>query len=100
MEPMKPMRPMEPTGPMAPMSGGEWWPQKLGQPASSGAQDGLRYAFFPDARRLWIERDGEMTTYDSGEHRITGVSQGGRGHMPSFTGQNGPVRLDELERLG
>lgn len=107
MEPMKPMTPMEPMGPMkpmapmAPMSGGErWWPEELGQPASSGAQGGTRYAFFPDARRLLVERDGEPTTYDSGDHRVGGVSQGGQGQPPTFTGQNGPVRLDELKRVG
>lgn len=100
MEPMKPMKPMQPMEPMAPMSGGEaWWPRGLGQPASSGAQDGTRYAFFPDARRLLIERDSRVSTYDSGEHRIGGVSQSGQGSPPTFTGQNGPVRLDELKRL-
>ena len=100
MKPMKPMQPMEPMKPMEPMSGGEtWWPQELGQPASSGAQDGTRYAFFPDARRLLIERGGEVTAYDSGEHRISGVSQSGQGKTPTFTGQNGPVRLDELKKL-
>jgi len=41
MEPMKPMKPMEP------MSGGEqWWPNDLGEPSSTGSQNGMRYAFF------------------------------------------------------
>ena len=55
--------------PLAPPSGGQrWWPEGLGQPASSGAQGETRYAFFPDARRLLVERDGTVTTYDSGDH--------------------------------
>ena len=100
MEPMKPMRPMKPMEPLAPPSGGQrWWPEGLGQPASSGAQGETRYAFFPDARRLLVERDGTVTTYDSGDRRIGGVSQGGRGQPPTFTDQDGPVRLDESKAL-
>lgn len=98
MEPMKPMKPMEP---MKPMSGGEkWWPEDLGQPSSSGSQNGMRYAFFPDKQRLLIEQDGKTTTYDSGDHRISGVSQGGgQGQSPAFTSQNGSVKLDELKKV-
>ena len=97
MEPMKPMKPMEP---MKPMSSGEaWWPDDLGKPSSSGAQNGMRYAFFPDKQRLLVEQDGKLTMYDSGDHRICGVSQGGQG-QPSFTDQDGSVNLDELKKVG
>ena len=91
---MQPMKPMEP---MKPMSAGErWWPEGLGTPSSSGGQDGLRYAFFPDAQRLAIEQVGKVTVYDSGEHRITGVSQDGG--APVFSGEDGPVRVEDLRR--
>ena len=95
MEPMKPMKPMEP------MQGGEaWWPRDLGEPASSGAQGERRYAFFPDARRLLIEEGGQIASYATGDHRIAGVAQGGSGGEPlAFTGEHGPVRLDDLKRL-
>jgi hypothetical protein len=74
-EPMKPMKPMEP---MKPMSGGEkWWPDELGQPSSSGSQNNMRYAFFSEARRLLIEKQGNLTTYDSGDHQISGMQQSG-----------------------
>lgn len=101
MEPMKPMQPMKPMEPMKPMTGGEaWWPDDLGQPSSSGSQNGMRYAFFADKRRLLVEQDGTRTTYDSGDHRIGGVSQQDGGtRSVAFTGQNGPVKLDELKRL-
>ncbi len=90
MEPMKPMQPMD--------FGKPWWPSELGSPATSGAQNGRRYAFFPDKHRLLIEDNGKLTTYDSGEHRISGVSQqdGGTRSL-SFTSQNGEVRLDDLK---
>lgn len=97
MEPMKPMKPMEPMKPMAPMKGAEpWWPQELGQPSTSGGQNGLRYAFFPDKHRLLVETDGKLTTYDSGDHRISGVSQS-NGSAPSFTSQNGDVNVKDLK---
>ncbi len=98
MAPMKPMEPMKPMKPMKPMSfGAPWWPDDLGQPSSSGAQNDMRYAFFPDKRRLLIEDGGTLTTYDSGDHRINGVSQqGGNGRSLAFTSQDGTVRLDDL----
>ena len=37
----------------------------------------MRYAFFPDKRLLLIEEDGKVKTFDSGRHRIRGVSQNG-----------------------
>ena len=97
MEPMKPMKPMEP---MQPMSGGEtWWPGDLGQPSTSGSQNDMRYAFFPEKRRLLVEQGGKLTTYDSGEHRISGVSQqSSQSSSVAFTDQNGSVTLDELKR--
>jgi hypothetical protein len=102
MEPMKPMEPMRPMEPMKPMTGGEtWWSDDLGQPSSSGSQNGMRYAFFPDKRRLLIDENGKVTTYDSGDHRIGGVSQQDGDHRTlTFTSQNGPVKLDDLKRVG
>jgi hypothetical protein len=98
MEPMKPMTPMEP---MKPMTGGDkWWPDDLGQPSTSGSQNGMRYAFFPGKRRLLIEQDGKLTTYDSADHQISGVSQqDGHAKSLTFTSQKGSVKLDELKQL-
>lgn len=94
---MEPMRPMEP---MKPMKGAEpWWPEDLGSPASSGGQNGLRYAFFPEKHRLMVEREGKTTTYDSGDYRISGVQQQSGGTV-SFASQNGTVDLDSLKQVG
>ena len=96
---MEPMKPMEPIKPMD--FGPAWWPDDLGQPASSGGQGDLKYAFFPDRRRLAIQRDGMVVLYDSGEHRISGVSQEqGSGGSPKFTTQSGEVGLDDLNKAG
>lgn len=94
------MEPMEPMEPMKPMSGGEkWWPKELGEPSTSGSQNEMRYAFFPGKRRLLVEQGGKLTTYDSGDHRITGVSQqNSQTQSLAFADQNGSVMLDDLDR--
>ncbi|WP_243634337.1 hypothetical protein [Roseicella frigidaeris] len=86
---------------MKPMdSGPPWWPQALGQPATSGGQNDTRYAFFPEARRLAVQRDGKVTLYDTGEHRISGVQQqqGGTASL-AFSSQQGTVRLEDLKQV-
>ncbi|MGU3663263.1 hypothetical protein ACLBX9_03580 [Methylobacterium sp. A49B] len=92
---------MEPMKPMEPMKGAEpWWPKNLGEPSTSGAQNGMKYAVFPDKNRLLIERDGQVSTYDSGDHRIGGVAQAdGRAKTLTFTSQTGDVDLASLRKL-
>jgi hypothetical protein len=76
---------------------GNWWGADFGSPSSSGAQNNIRYAFFPAARRLAIGIDGRVTVYDTLDHQIGGVSQqqGGDASL-SFTSQYGLVRLADL----
>ena len=77
-----------------------WWPKACGTPASSGSQNGMRYAYFPETRRLAIERDGILSLHDTGDHRISGVSQQQSGTRDlAFTSQHGAVKLHELKRL-
>ena len=91
MKPMAPMKPMD--------AGPKWWPADLGDPSTSGSQNEVRYAFFPDKQRLAIERDGKVSIYDSGDHKISGVSQqqGGTSAL-AFTSQNGDVAVDSLKK--
>lgn len=101
---MKPMEPMKPMKPMAPMQteAEDWWPKGLSYPGSSGAQNGMRYAFFAEQRRLVIEQHGDVVQYDTGDHQISGVSQqqsGGDGGSPCFTSQHGEVALGDLKRV-
>lgn len=97
MEPMKPMAPMKHME--APDS--NWWPRELSKPLSSGEQNAVRYAIFPDHRRLVIEQGGKLSQYDTGEHRISGVSQaqGAKGGALSFTSQHGDVELASLKKM-
>jgi hypothetical protein len=78
-------------------SAGQWWPAELGVPASSGAQNDMRYAFFPASRRLAIQQGGAVSLYDTGEHRLSGFSQQQGGDRTlTFTSQSGLVRLADL----
>ena len=73
------------------------WPAELGPPASVGAQNDLRYAYFPGPRRLAIQQSGRLRVYDSGEHRISGFSQQQSGDQSlTFTSQFGVVRVADL----
>ena len=47
--------------PPAPGSSGDWWGADLRWPTSTGAQNGVRYAYFAQARRLAIEVGGRVT---------------------------------------
>lgn len=78
--------------------GGAWWPTELGSPAATGAQNDLRYAYFPAARRLAIDVNGRVTVYDTGDHQIGGVAQQqGAGASFTFTSQLGLVRVADLK---
>ncbi|WP_422369936.1 SHOCT domain-containing protein [Hoeflea sp.] len=78
-----------------------WWPDELGLAASSGAQNQMRYAWFPETRRLAIDQgDGKVRIYDTGDHRIGGFSQQQSGDQSlSFTSQHGLVKLSDLREV-
>ncbi|HSG91481.1 MAG TPA: hypothetical protein VLA56_19850, partial [Pseudomonadales bacterium] len=76
---------------------GSRWPAELGQPSSSGSQNNLHYAVFPQTRRLAIDLNGQVTVYDIGDHRIGGFSQQQGGDQSlTFTSQYGLVRVADL----
>ena len=78
----------------------QWWPSGLGSPASIGAQNDLKYAYFPSSSRLVILQDHQVRIYDTGEHRILGVSQQQSGdQMLTFTSQIGLVRVADLRSV-
>jgi hypothetical protein len=81
--------------------GGTWWPGELGSPSASGGQNDTRYAVFPDQRRLAINRNGDITIYDTLDHQIGGVQQqqGGSYGSLSFSSQFGTFSVDSLPRL-
>lgn len=82
-------------------SGGNWWPADLGAPSSVGAQNSVRYAYFPGARRLAVDIEGKVTVFDTGDHVIGGFSQqqSGAGTF-AFTSQHGTVDLARLAVVG
>jgi hypothetical protein len=77
-----------------------WWPPGLGRPGAVGAQNDLRYAVFPESRRLVIDDRGEVAVYDTGDHRIFGVAQAQSSERTlSLTSQDGLVRVTDLPRV-
>jgi hypothetical protein len=94
-QPMTPMKPMELMS-----SGSQWWPNGLGWPNSSGSQNGVRYAFFREPRRLAINMDGHIAVYDIGDHDIGGVSQQQNGsHSLAFASPRGDVMVGDLKKV-
>lgn len=77
-----------------------WWPEGLGTASATGAQNDMRYACFPAERRLAVMRDGRVRVYDTGDHRIGGISQQQSGSQSlTFTSQKGTVRLEDLQEV-
>ena len=82
-------------------SSGNWWPGDLGHASSVGSQNDLRYAYFPQARRLAINQNGNVTVYDSGDHQIGGFAQQQGGDQSiTFNSQYGLVRVADLPIVG
>jgi hypothetical protein len=83
--------------PPAPGTSGDWWPGDLRWPNSTGAQNGVRYAYFAQARRLAIEVNGRVTVYDTLDHQIGGFSQQqSYGGALSFNSQYGLIDVASL----
>lgn len=81
----------------------EWWPPELGVPSTSTAQNDLRCAVFPMARRIAMQRGfGPVELFDTGEHSIGGVSQqqDGGGARITFSSQFGQFDVASLPRIG
>ena len=77
-----------------------WWPNGLGHPAAVGSQNDLRYAIFPESRRLVIDDLGKISTYDIGDHQIFGVAQAQSSERTlSFTSQSGLVKVTDLNKV-
>lgn len=82
---------------LTPSTSSSWWPQELGSPSSTGAQNSMRYAWFANAQRLVIDRGGDVTVYDTLDHQIGGFSQQqGNSDGISMTSQHGTIDLDAL----
>ena len=78
-----------------------WWPPGFGTPAAAGAQNAMRYAFFPAVQRLIIDDNGTVSIYDTGDTYLTGVSQQqSSSQLLHFTSSEGrTVSLSEFKRV-
>ncbi|TPM34581.1 hypothetical protein FJ967_21260 [Mesorhizobium sp. B2-3-4] len=79
---------------------GSWWPDEFGSPSAAGSQNHMRYAAFNEKRRLVIDDHGNTIIYDTGDHRISGVSQSQSTDTTlTFVSQHGVVRVSDLQRV-
>jgi hypothetical protein len=86
--------------PPAPGGSSDWWGADLRWPTSTGAQNGVRYAYFAQARRLAIDLGGRVTVYDTLDHQISGFSQQqSHGGSLTFSSQYGLVDVASLPVL-
>ena len=77
-----------------------WWPPNFGRPSSVGSQNDMRYAVFPESRRLVVEQHGALSIYDLGEYEISGAAQQQRSSQTlTFSGARGVVPLERLRRI-
>jgi hypothetical protein len=86
---------MFPVIPAGTKNSNQWWPTNLGSPFSSGSQNNIRYAVFPN--RLAIQLDGQVTVYNTLDNNIGGVSQqqGGNSSL-TFSSQYGTIAVNTL----
>jgi hypothetical protein len=78
----------------------DWWPVGLGNPVAVGAQNDLRYAVFPQSRRLVIDDHGIISVYDTGERRIFDIAQAQSSDRTiSFTSEDGLVNIADLPKV-
>lgn len=81
-------------------AGRNWWPEVLGMPFTTGAQNNARYAVFPDKRRLVISDGESLAIYDTGDHVISGAGQQQGGDRSlTFSSQHGNVDLASLKKV-
>jgi hypothetical protein len=79
-------------------AGESWWPAMLGHPSSSGSQNGVRYAYFPDKHRLLLQHGARIDAYDTGEYHLTGVAQQqGHSRTITFSTAEGPIPVEHLK---
>jgi hypothetical protein len=79
----------------------DWWGADLGTAGATGSQNDIRYAYFPASRRLAVKIGDRVRIYDTGDHKISGVSQQQSGDASlTFVSQRGLVRVSELRTVG
>jgi len=74
------------------------WPSELGIASTGGTSADMRYAYFPQNRRLAVESRGILTIYDTAEYQFRGMLEA---HSAEAVGvsiltQRGRVRLSDL----
>jgi hypothetical protein len=77
------------------------WPSELGTASTSGASPEMRYAYFPQNRRLAVEWRGVLTIYDTAGYQFRGMlhAHSAESVGVSILTQLGRVRLADLSTV-
>jgi hypothetical protein len=88
---LRSLRPQQPTSKSS-------WPSELGIASTSGTSPEMRYAYFPQNRRLAVEWHGVLTIYDTAEYQFRGMLEAHSAETvgTSILTQRGRVRLTDL----
>jgi hypothetical protein len=70
----------------------DWWPAGLWHAGRGRRQNNLRYAVFPEARRLVIEDQGATMVFGGAQAQSPDLTL-------SFTSQDGLVRVSDLPKV-
>lgn len=65
-----------------------WWPDRMGDPTFSGAQNDLHYAYFATKQQLWVKHGETIQRYHTGAYRLTGVAQQQSNMLKTLTFQS------------
>ena len=77
-------------------AGESWWPASFGMPAASGERHGMRFAFFPAAKRLLVQQGARIDAHDTRDAQVTGVAEmSGETTSLMFNTDKGTVKLEE-----
>lgn len=78
-----------------------WWGEEFGSPSSTGSQNEMAYAIFPDKKRLLLKDNNLIHIYHTKQYKITGVSQQQQNATRDlkFSATEGEVSLSQFSLL-
>ena len=74
-----------------------WWLPKLGTPSSSGSQNNIAYAYFPQQQCIAVKTGQQVTYYNTSGRRISGVSAQNQQVFVEADGQR--FRIETLPKI-
>jgi hypothetical protein len=79
-----------------------WWPAEFGNPSSTGGQNQLEYAYFPESHRVVVSDSGDISVFDATGYEVHGFSQQQQNNVQGLhlSSNRGLVPVLSLPRAG